>query len=110
MNKRTFLLIAALILSGSLVGSLASGVSNVQQLNFKFNTYAYWAFIHDYTTGLRESNTLGFIAYDSALAFDNQYTEVHVAYVYMPYFGKYMSAQALRHVVFEWIIYPFTAR
>ena len=107
MKRFTVLLIAALILSGSLVDALGSGISNEQSLNFKYNTYSYWAFIHDYTTGLRESNTPGFISYDTARAFANQYTGVHVAYIYMPYFGKYMSAQALRHIVFQWIIYPF---
>ena len=104
MKRFAVLLIAALVLSGFLVEARGSGVSNDQQVNFTYNTYLYWAFIHDYSTGLRESNTPGIINYDYSLAYDSQYTGVHVAYVYIASLGQYASAQALRHIVFLWLI------
>ncbi|MGD9611629.1 MAG: hypothetical protein AB7V22_01855 [Kiritimatiellia bacterium] len=106
MKRFTVLLIAALILFGVLPNSFGSHMSGTQDVNFTYLSYSYWAFIHDYTTGLRESNTPGFIAYDSELVYENQYGGVHVAYVYLPAIGAYTSAQALRHVSLRFFLYP----
>ncbi|MGD9613211.1 MAG: hypothetical protein AB7V22_09970 [Kiritimatiellia bacterium] len=108
MNKRAVLLVAALIALGSLADALGSGFTGNQQVNITYQQFSYWAFIHDYTTGLRESNTPGFIAFDTELAYVNQSVGVHVAYIYLADFGRYTTAQAFRHVVYPpWIIYDF---
>lgn len=106
MKKLAVLLIATLMLLGTLPCSYGSHMSGAQDVNFTYRSYSYWAFIHDYSTGSRESNTPGFIAYDTELAFDNQYGGVHVAYMYLPAIGTYTSAQALRHITLQLFLYP----
>ncbi|GEM_PF-1913352 len=108
MKKSMVLLVAALIAFGALTDARGSGFTGNQDVNITYRQFSYWAFIHDYTTGLRESNTPGFIAFDTELAYVNQAQGVHVAYIYLADFGRYTTAQALRHIVFPpWVIYDF---
>lgn len=74
-------------------------ISLDQSVNFSANDYLYWAMIYDYTSGLRESDTGGFIDLDHTLTYELvTYGEVHVAYLYDSDFGRYIEAQALRNV------------
>lgn len=108
MKQTLVLLVAVLIAFGALTVAWGSGFWGNQQVNITYRQFSYWAFIHDYTTGLRESNTPGFIAYDTDLAYVNQGSGVHVAYIYLADFGRYTSAQALRHIGFPpLIVYDF---
>lgn len=108
MKKSAVLLIAALITFGTLTDALGSGFWGTQQINVTYRQFSYWAFIQDYSTDTRESNTPGFIAFDTELTYVNQSSGVHVAYIYLADFGRYPSAQALRHVpIGAFIIYSW---
>lgn len=100
MKKMLIVLIPALILLGAI--SMASAgvfIAAAQRVYFdSTNSSFYWAFIWDYTDGYRESAVLGYIDYDTDLAYNNQIDGVQVAYIYSVVNGRYEEALALRDV------------
>lgn len=97
--KKMILLALSLPLLGALFPAQASYVAGEQQVSFTYaSNSAYWAFIWDYTAGIRESATAGFTSQDTALAFYNNWNDVQVAYIYDSSAGRYIEALAIRDV------------
>lgn len=100
MKKSAVILVAAMILLGSMATAQASNayVSYTQRCYFTYYTgCSYFAFIYDYTTGYQESVTPGFIGYDTYLSFNAQAPvamTTHVAYIYNVSNGRYTEAMA----------------
>jgi len=98
MKKSLVVLISALILLASLsVASATPYISGGQQVNFTADNSLYWAMIWDYTNGLKESDTGGYINVDSYLMYVCA-MDVQVAYIYDVASGRYNEALALRDV------------
>lgn len=100
MKKKLMLLVFLLAPLGSPLPAQASYMSYEQRVNFTYAASSYWAFIWDYTRGARESATTGFVASDFSLGYGLNWNEVHVAYIYNDYAGRYTEALALRDVLF----------
>ncbi|MGD9611967.1 MAG: hypothetical protein AB7V22_03610 [Kiritimatiellia bacterium] len=100
MKTGLVLLVAALILLGGRASVCrASYVAENQVVAFTYMCYAYWAFIYDYTDGVREAATPGFVSRDYMLAYTSDPFDVDVAYLYDTYNGRYVQALALRNIV-----------
>lgn len=98
---KLIMLISALILLASISTSRATVyIATDQQVNFRAtnsDSY-YWAMIYDYTFGFIESDTGGFINTDTALEYETDYDQIHVAYIYDEEDGRYTGALALRDI------------
>lgn len=104
MKKSLILFLAVFVLLGTLIPAGAVPyISTSQRVFFTANGASFWAMIWDYTPGhgWRESYTPGYVNYDYWLGYNQpNYGEVHVAYLYSVYYGRYIEAQALRNVRF----------
>lgn len=100
MKKSAVLLVAAMILLGSITTAKAANayVSYSQRCYFTYYTgCSYFAFIYDYSQSLQESVTPGMISYDTYLSFTAQAPTAmttHVAYIYNSSLGRYTEAMA----------------
>ena len=100
MNKSAAILVAALIVLGSMAAAQASNayVSYGQRCYFTYYTGCpYYGFIYDYSAGVQESVTPGMISYDTYLTFNAQNPvamTTHVAYVYNASLARYTEAMA----------------
>ncbi len=93
--------------NGTVFALTLSPLANVSHLNygqrcyFTYSGNSYYAFIHDYSAGLQESATPGFIGYNTYLTFNAQNpgpgTTIHVAYIYNTNVGRYTQALAVLH-------------
>lgn len=97
--KKMILLALSLLLLGALIPAQASYVSGGQHVCFTYAANSpYWAFIWDYTAGVRESATTGFTSQNTTLAFYNNWNDVQVAYLYNSFDGRYTEALAIRDI------------
>ncbi len=74
-----------------------SHLSNTQRCYFTFAGNSYYAFAYDYSAGLLESVTPGFISYDTYLSFNTQNPTsmtTHVTYIYNTDAGRYTQSKA----------------
>jgi len=97
MKKIAVILATAMIVLGTITAAKASFMSASQRFYFQYYTYAYYGFIHDYATGLQESNTGGLISYNTSLSYSAQYPvsiTTHVAYIYDSGAMRYVEAMA----------------
>lgn len=99
-TRWTWLVVVMTSLGWPLVVGAGPHVAADQFINCDANGYYYWAMIWDYTHGQRESSTPGAVNVDYyKLEYRlTSYGEVHVAYLYDWATGRYIEAQALRHV------------
>lgn len=103
MKTFAVLLVAAAILLGGFAASSPAGViEGTQRVHFTYAGYVYWAFIYDYTYSTIESKTPGFIAYDIDLTYEIDFNDIHVAYNYNQFAGRYTQALAMRHAILSY--------
>lgn len=99
MKKIAVLFAAAMIVLGSMTTAKASSYMSLnQRFYFDYISSSYYGLIYDYSAGLTESTTGGFISYDTYLTYYAQGPgsgiTTHVAYCYDSYYGRYVEAMA----------------